>query len=48
MDGQVVDLVARELDRRIGRPVRDALRVRAGLAAAHADFELVRSDLRLR
>ena len=48
MDHQVLELVARELDRRIGRPVRDALRIRAGLAAAHAEFELVRSDLRRR
>lgn len=48
MDHDVVGLVARELDRRVGRPVRDALRIRAGLAAAHAEFELIRSDLQRR
>jgi hypothetical protein len=39
--------VARELDRRIGRPLRDALRVRASLGAALTEFELVRSSLDL-
>ena len=38
-------VVARELDRRIGRPLRDALRVRASLGAALTEFELVRSSL---
>ena len=38
-------VVARELDRRIGRPLRDALRIRASLGAALTEFELVRSSL---
>ena len=38
-------VVARELDRRIGRPLRDALRIRAALGAALTEFELVRSSL---
>ena len=42
---QVSVSIERELDRRIGRPLRDALRVRAGLAAAHAEFEMTRSAL---
>lgn len=42
---EVAAAIGRELDRRTGRPVRDALRVRAGLAAAHAEFELIRSSL---
>lgn len=42
---EVAAAIGRELDRRVGRPVRDALRVRAGLAAAHAEFELIRSSL---
>ena len=47
-DRQLVDSVVRELDRRIGRPTRDALRTRAGVAAAHAEFELIRSELERR
>ncbi len=35
----------RELDRRIGRPLRDALRVRASLGAALTEFDMVRSAL---
>ncbi len=42
---QLSGVVARELDRRIGRPLRDALRVRASLGAALTEFELVRSSL---
>lgn len=42
---QLSGTVARELDRRIGRPLRDALRVRASLGAALTEFELVRSAL---
>lgn len=42
---EVAGVVARELDRRIGRPLRDALRVRASLGAALTEFELVRSSL---
>jgi energy-coupling factor transporter ATP-binding protein EcfA2 len=38
-------VVGRELDRRIGRPLRDALRIRASLGAALTEFELVRSSL---
>lgn len=33
--------VSRELDRRLGRPLRDVLRKRAGLAAAVAEFSLL-------
>ena len=44
-DRQLIDAISRELDRRIGRPTRDALRTRAGVAAAHAEFELIRSTL---
>jgi GTPase SAR1 family protein len=42
---QLSDVAARELDRRIGRPLRDALRVRATLGAAMTEFELVRAAL---
>lgn len=42
---QISGDVQRELDRRIGRPLRDALRVRAGLAAAYTEFEMTRSVL---
>lgn len=38
-------VAGRELDRRIGRPLRDALRVRASVGAAMTEFELVRSAL---
>ena len=41
-------VVGRELDRRIGRPLRDALRIRASLGAALTEFELVRSSLEQR
>jgi len=37
--------VAREIDRRLGRPLRDVLRKRAGVAAALAEFELVMAEL---
>lgn len=43
---QLSGAAGRELDRRIGRPLRDALRVRASLGAALTEFELVRSSLR--
>lgn len=39
--GALERAVSRELDRRLGRPLRDALRRRAGLAAAVAEFELL-------
>lgn len=42
---QLVGAAGRELDRRIGRPLRDALRVRASLGAAFTEFDLVRSSL---
>lgn len=38
---EVASLVDRELDRRVGRPIRDALRIRAGAAGAYAEFRLV-------
>jgi GTP-binding protein EngB required for normal cell division len=40
----VTGLVDRELDRRIGRPIRDALRVRAGAAGAYAEFRLAAAE----
>lgn len=43
---QLSGIAGRELDRRIGRPLRDALRVRASLGAALTEFELVGSSLR--
>jgi hypothetical protein len=36
--------IAREFDRRLGRPLREVLRKRAGLAAALAEFQLLVSD----
>jgi hypothetical protein len=33
----------REMDRRIGRPLRDALRIRASLGAAFTEFEMMRT-----
>lgn len=33
----------RELDRRIGRPLRDALRIRASLGAAYMEFEMMKA-----
>ncbi len=36
--------IARELDRRLGRPLRDVLRKRAGMAAALAEFHLLVAD----
>lgn len=38
----VQEVVRRELDRRVGRPLRAALRVRAGLGAALAEWSLAR------
>ena len=37
---QVASLVDRELDRTVGRPIRAALRVRAGAAGAYSEFRL--------
>jgi GTP-binding protein EngB required for normal cell division len=45
---QLAGAAGRELDRRIGRPLRDALRLRASLGAAITEFELVRSALAAR
>jgi hypothetical protein len=42
---QLAGAAGRELDRRIGRPLRDALRVRASVGAALTEFEMVRSAL---
>jgi GTP-binding protein EngB required for normal cell division len=39
--GEVTGRVERELDRRIGRPLRDALRTRAGAATAYTEFRLL-------
>ncbi|MDH4117033.1 MAG: 50S ribosome-binding GTPase [Acidimicrobiia bacterium] len=44
--GAIARAVAREIDRRVGRPLRDALRRRAGVAAALAEFELVMNQMR--
>ncbi len=41
MRSNVEASVARELDRRVGRPLRDALRVRAGAAVAFAELRLL-------
>lgn len=41
MRSDVEASVSRELDRRIGRPLRDALRVRAGAAVAFAELRLL-------
>ena len=38
---EVASLVDRELDRRVGGPIRGALRIRAGAAGAYAEFRLV-------
>jgi hypothetical protein len=37
----IVAAARRELDRRVGKPLRDALRKRAGVAAAFAEFHLL-------
>jgi hypothetical protein len=37
--------VAREIDRRLGRQLREVLRKRAGVAAALAEFELVMREM---
>ncbi len=42
---QLEGVAGRELDRRIGRPLRDALRERASLGAAMTEFELARSAI---
>ncbi|HEY5651564.1 MAG TPA: GTPase [Acidimicrobiia bacterium] len=42
---QLAGVAGRELDRRLGRPLRDALRVRASVGAALAEFELMRSGM---
>lgn len=33
----------REIDRRVGRPLRDALRIRASMGAAYTEFEMMRT-----
>ena len=38
---QVEEDLARELERRVGRPLRDALRARAGVAAAYMEMRLI-------
>jgi energy-coupling factor transporter ATP-binding protein EcfA2 len=42
---QLAGHAGRELDRRLGRPLRDALRVRASVGAALTEFELMRSGI---
>ena len=41
---RLADALRRELDRTIGRPVRDLQRRRAAVAAQHAQLELLTSD----
>ncbi len=43
--GEVAGQVERELDRRIGRPLRDALRLRAATATAYTEFRLLANTL---
>ncbi len=45
---QLAGMAGRELDRRLGRPLRDALRVRASVGAALTEFELMRSGIAAR